>query len=1258
MAARLFPGPLVRTIFNHDLIHSKQPLALRPPMLLHHPAFTQKFHPPRHKQQQQQQQHRQSHYSHGHDGRCKGQPRLMIASGLGIALFGAASDSFDSDHQQYFGETNFDTIRPLHTRQPSARLTLPSFTCSPVFDSTTLENFTSLDDVDDDQISDWTGERPSKLPGSLASAPAPFPHPRPIIPFTSTASSEHAHDQPEGHLHRQNAKKSRPNHPIRHYASQSTLAYPRPRVSATLPPPTHSFSSTCSSSTSSASTSSSSSSASADEGELFISPQYPLSRQSTSFPTPLRNCQSLHFTKQKTIHQSRHPAQPRSKYTQSPSLTSPQLDHSSSHHPVVPLSSSASELSAFHEHHTTPCPPELLAFPLQNPTTSPPTKFTHLVKSKIQRTRRSFSHSRSSSTQSSDKHLSSNLSPSCSILLPSHSSQAQLADTDRSSARASCSRYISFSATCEELQTLPRTSFPPLSMQSGTDQEGESIHNRRDVPISASPLRSASSQPFMAEQYRKTSISGGRSQSVIGQRPVHLMPRRAGSSMGSIPVLHSAHVPSSREPAAAKPLNFTGGNSPPRKSMRTQLSRLAQLLTPSPTIKYSPVISSKVKIPSPPSDPKPCTSTNLWAPIPPESGSRQSSAKVFNVPQPINPCHKPNATPMSIINWRTAISDREYRHILETWGSTEVHRQQLIWELCQTETAFLDSLNVVLDLFISPLMDESQDGRWVDGVPKTVQELFTDLDQIAHFHSEIVMAMSYNRMCEKKRHKAPVVIKFADTMSAFVPRLRIYERYLVCFERVSQQIDRLSLDPADQFGSFVRMQSHAAGFGAMSLTSYLLKPIQRLMKYPLFFRQLCETTPTGHPDHQSTSNLWKATDGIIRSMQDVKGLEDEHEALKALEEQLVGLPEGLVLANRRRKIVTRGTLQMVYPSHKDLIKLSPTSANPESETSSEMKPGCRRMSTASHVSTSIGFYTDFRHKISTQGIIRSLSPVSDSSETSETTHSRSSFHSMNTDTTFDATSSPQPLALEVFRQEPSTSGCSAQITPRFEMGIEPFKAKAPRSLQSKRSSNKLTKGRGVHTENIEVILLTDMLILCMRETPPKKNWRIPSRKPEDLNRFRILDGIGLSRLHSVEDLGGQLGDFEDLLRLGLKPLTGMLRGESGARKPTLGTVQDESGQASTNESTVYLSSTPVANSSTLIWGSSSSTATTTPNISTILAAEKEWKNWVKEFRKLEVLTHYALLRQLKHAEQKRRRSSVTGKIDLSIKKSSSMSTLL
>jgi len=579
-----------------------------------------------------------------------------------------------------------------------------------------------------------------------------------------------------------------------------------------------------------------------------------------------------------------------------------------------------------------------------------------------------------------------------------------------------------------------------------------------------------------------------------------------------------------------------------------------------------------------------------------------------------------------------------------------------------------------LDMFIDPLRDEFQDGTWVVGVPEPVQKLFTDLDQIANFHSEIVIGMSYNRMCEKKRNKASVVIKFADMMASFVPRLRIYERYLVCFERVSQQIDRLSLDPIDHFGSFVRMQSHTAGFGAMTLTSYLLKPIQRLMKYPLFFRQLCETTPLGHPDHQATSNLWKATDGIIRSMQDVKGLEDDHEALKALEECLIGLPEGLTLANRRRKIVNRGTLQIVYPSHKDILKLPSTAPHSEGGESffSELRPGCRRMSSSIHL-PSAALHGDFHNKISAKGIIRSLSPVSDSSETSETTHSQSSFQSMNTDTTFEATSSPKlPSVTDLISKPHSSSGCSMQSTSRFEAPLfsssEP-KLKAPRSLQSKRSSHKLIKSRGTPTENVEVILLTDMLILCTREAPSKKNWRASSRKCDDLIRFRIIEGIGLSKLTCVTDLGGLLGDFDELVRLRLKPLCGIPRAEVNGRKMSLGTSRDETGQ----EQTVYLST--VSHSSPLLWGTSassggathahgsSSTTTSTTGgssvaASTSLGAEKEWANWLKEFRKLQVLTLHAHQRQLKHSDQKRRRSSNTGKIHLSIKKSSSMSTLV
>ncbi|WAQ88650.1 hypothetical protein PtA15_10A69 [Puccinia triticina] len=1233
MSARLFPGSLLRAILNHDISHSNQ-VALQP--VLRNQTFARTW-SPRH------------HQEHRYGRRTQGQPRFLLASGLGITLIGAAG-SFDSDQQRNFCETDFDTIRPLHTRQPSSRSTLPSFTSSPALalaldpnSGTTSENFKALDDVEDDQTSDSARAANHELPGSYASSLSAKFTRRPI-PSTSSAgrgAGSHQNQHQPQPQHQHHLKKARSSHSIRHRGTQST--YRRPPVPAPCPPPANSFSPISSAS------SASSCSSLADEVAPSIPPQYPSSsRRSSRFSTPLRSYQSLHFTKQNTGFQSRHPAhQHHSSNSQSRSvtpLTSSPLDNSSSHQPV-PLSNPPSELPDFHEYH--PCPSELVPFPSQHPVTSPPTRFTDFVKSKIQKTaRRSISHSWSSSLLSAHKHPSS--APSV------YSSAAPLCQTeiDQSSTTVGCYRSIPFSYTSDNLQAPTNDPAPPLNMLDA-EHEVESLLDHRGVPAhSAPPLRSSSSQPFMAGQYHKKSLSGNRSQSAMGKRPAHEMHQRAGSSTPGLnfrptAAFHLSGVSLQAE-LASKPIKSTGGNSPPRKSVRTHLSRLAQLLTPSPTLKYTPASSSKSKIPSPPMEARPMSSTGLSSEASSEVPSRQLSSTALGTPQVIS-SQKPSAAPMAIINWRTTLSDREYRHILETWGPTEIHRQQLIWELCQTETAFLDSIAAVLDLFIIPLREESQYGTWVVGVPEPVQKLFGDLDQIANFHSEIVMGMSYNRMCEKKRNKAPVVMKFADMMAGFVPRLRIYERYLVCFERVSQLIDRLSIDPADPFGSFVRMQSHIAGFGAMTLTSHLLKPIQRLMKYPLFFRQLCETTPLGHPDHQSTSNLWKATDGIIRSMQDIKGLEDDHESLRGLEEQLLGLPEGLVLANRRRKIVIRGTLQMVYPSHKDILKLSLTAPDPKRETFGEMAPTCRRMSSSSHLS-SLGLRSDFNSRITTKGIIRSLSPVSDSSETSETTHSRSSFHSMNTETTFDATSSPQPLVSEISHQPRSFSGCSTQSAPRSEPSNDPdpIKLKPPRSLQSKRSSHKLRKSRGIPTEPVEVILLTDMLILCTREAPPKKNWRSSSRKPEDLDRFRIIDGIGLSRLTCVEDLGGQLGEFDDLVKLDLKPLGGIPRAEI-QRRLTPSACQEETIRA--QEHSIYLSSGPAPHSSPMIWG------TLAPSAPSSLGAEKDWKNWLKEFRKLEVLTHHTFHRQLKHSEQKRRRST-TGRIDLAIKKSSSMSNLV
>lgn len=50
------------------------------------------------------------------------------------------------------------------------------------------------------------------------------------------------------------------------------------------------------------------------------------------------------------------------------------------------------------------------------------------------------------------------------------------------------------------------------------------------------------------------------------------------------------------------------------------------------------------------------------------------------------------------------------------------------------------------------------------------------------------------------------------------------------------KIEEAVRDGESFFGEFLRMQTNTAAMGGMTLSSMLLKPVQRLMKYPLFLK--------------------------------------------------------------------------------------------------------------------------------------------------------------------------------------------------------------------------------------------------------------------------------------------------------------------------------------------------------------------------------------------------------------------------------------
>ncbi|GJN90828.1 hypothetical protein Rhopal_003842-T1 [Rhodotorula paludigena] len=250
--------------------------------------------------------------------------------------------------------------------------------------------------------------------------------------------------------------------------------------------------------------------------------------------------------------------------------------------------------------------------------------------------------------------------------------------------------------------------------------------------------------------------------------------------------------------------------------------------------------------------------------------------------------------------WRSTFSPETYERLSLEYGPSETKRQEVIFELRETERGFVDGLRGIVTLFAAPL--RTRDGTWIKDVPPPVSRLLEWLDDIVELHAELSDAL--DAACEAQ---SPVVLRIAEAFAPFVPRLETHQPYLVRFEVVSALIDALAHNGKGQsrsgFGEFVKVQSARPECGGLSLASFLLKPVQRLMKYPLFFRQLCDLTPLGHTDHAATLSLYRSTDSMILALQEVKAREDEYDSLKGLEARLRGAPDGFRLAQRDRRLV-------------------------------------------------------------------------------------------------------------------------------------------------------------------------------------------------------------------------------------------------------------------------------------------------------------------------------------------------------------------
>ncbi|XP_038677426.1 pleckstrin homology domain-containing family G member 5-like isoform X1 [Scyliorhinus canicula] len=173
----------------------------------------------------------------------------------------------------------------------------------------------------------------------------------------------------------------------------------------------------------------------------------------------------------------------------------------------------------------------------------------------------------------------------------------------------------------------------------------------------------------------------------------------------------------------------------------------------------------------------------------------------------------------------------------------QCHQQEALWELLNTEVAYMKKLRVITNLFLCCLVNLQESGLLTEVEPK---KLFCNIQEIIQLHQKLwreVMAPVLQAARESKTLLNP--IHFHKGFKTFGVRFKPYIQY--CMEEEScMEYMRNHLRDNELFRIYITWAETHKQCNRLKLSDMLVKPHQRLTKYPLLLKSILKKTDDPH----------------------------------------------------------------------------------------------------------------------------------------------------------------------------------------------------------------------------------------------------------------------------------------------------------------------------------------------------------------------------------------------------------------------------
>lgn len=203
--------------------------------------------------------------------------------------------------------------------------------------------------------------------------------------------------------------------------------------------------------------------------------------------------------------------------------------------------------------------------------------------------------------------------------------------------------------------------------------------------------------------------------------------------------------------------------------------------------------------------------------------------------------------------------------------------RKVICELVETERTYVKDLNCLIGRYLTPLQKESfltQD---------ELDVLFGNLLEMLEFQVEFLKTLEDGtrlvpdlEKLERVEEFKKILFSLGGSFLYYADRFKIYSAFCASHTKVPKVLVKAKTDAA--FKAFLDernpKQQHSS-----TLESFLIKPIQRVLKYPLLLRELHSLTDPDSEEHYHLNVAMKAMNTVASHINEMQKIHEEFGAV-------------------------------------------------------------------------------------------------------------------------------------------------------------------------------------------------------------------------------------------------------------------------------------------------------------------------------------------------------------------------------------------